>query len=276
MVDNSNENPFSFDVQSLPSERSEDDVLLSDSNENNSEIPATWVFEADGETWKSNSRVPEIEMAFSSEEAAYEFYKSYTNEIGFNGICKWRIYPSSMQFNLTLMVAQQVFFWRDGRSKVDYDYFGDVLILGTESSSSASINRKQFSTDENELMIDAVKAVLPGAEHRIGIWYIRRNALNHLSALYIQPGFESFFNKCVPDCQTEEGFDSRWESLLEQFDLPENSWLSSLYKSEMDRENSLRLVCSHRHIKWIRMMAVGALETRKSTLQKQVIMKRTS
>ena len=84
MVDNSNENPFSFDVQSLPSERREDDVLLSDSNENNSEIPATWVFEANGETWKSNSRVPEIEMVFSSEEAAYEFYKSYTNEIGFN------------------------------------------------------------------------------------------------------------------------------------------------------------------------------------------------
>ncbi|KAJ6425764.1 hypothetical protein OIU84_026358 [Salix udensis] len=101
---------------------------------------------------------------------------------------------------------------------------------------------KTFFTDENELMIDAVKAVLPGAEHRIGIWYIRQNALNHLPALYIQPGFESFFNKCVPDCQTEEGFESRWESLLEQFDLPENSWLSSLYKSEMDRENSLRLV----------------------------------
>ncbi|KAJ6749832.1 hypothetical protein OIU85_000462 [Salix viminalis] len=55
-VDNSNENPFSFDVQSLASERSEDDVLLSDSNENNStEIPATWVFEANGETWKSSS-----------------------------------------------------------------------------------------------------------------------------------------------------------------------------------------------------------------------------
>ncbi|KAJ6756254.1 hypothetical protein OIU79_028624 [Salix purpurea] len=55
---------------------------------------------------------------------------------------------------------------------------------------------KTIFTDKNELMIDAVKAVLPGAEHRIGIWYIRRNALNHLPALYIQPGFESFFNKC--------------------------------------------------------------------------------
>ncbi|KAJ6756255.1 FAR-RED IMPAIRED RESPONSIVE (FAR1) FAMILY PROTEIN-RELATED [Salix purpurea] len=82
MVDNSNENPFSFDVQSLPSMRSEDDVLLSDSNENNTEIPATWVFVANGETWKSNSRVPEIQIVFSSEEAAYEFYKSYANEIG--------------------------------------------------------------------------------------------------------------------------------------------------------------------------------------------------
>ncbi|KAJ6300409.1 hypothetical protein OIU76_021244 [Salix suchowensis] len=81
MVDNSNENPFSFDVQSLQSERSEDDVLLSDSNENNSEIPATWVFEANGETWKSNSRVPEIEMVFSSEEAAYEFTKAMPTKL---------------------------------------------------------------------------------------------------------------------------------------------------------------------------------------------------
>ncbi|KAJ6749838.1 hypothetical protein OIU85_000468 [Salix viminalis] len=228
----------------------------------------------------------EIQVVFSSEEAAYEFTKAMLtklvstsketysesplmicndNEAEMDKDARKKGEQSSNMgciFNLTLMVTQQVFLWRDGRSEVGYDYFGDVLILGTESSSSA------------------MKAVLPGAEHRIGIWYIRRNALNHLPALYIQPGFEIFFNKCVPDCQTEEGFDSRWESLPEQFDLPENSWLSSLYKSEMDRENSLRLVCSHRHIKWIlgfllRMMAAGALETRKLTLQKQVIMKRT-
>ncbi|KAJ6425766.1 hypothetical protein OIU84_026360 [Salix udensis] len=124
MVDNSNENPFSFDVQSLPSERSEDDVLLSDSNENNTEIPATWVFEADGETWKSNSRVPEIEMAFSSEEAAYEFYKSYANEIGFN-VRKGKAQRST---NKTIRKRHQL---------------------------------KTIFTDENELMVDAVKAVLP-------------------------------------------------------------------------------------------------------------------
>lgn len=84
MVDNSNENPISFDIQSLPSESSEDDVPLSDSNENNSEIPATWAFEANGETWKRNSQVPELGMVFSSEEEVYEFYKSYADEIGFN------------------------------------------------------------------------------------------------------------------------------------------------------------------------------------------------
>ncbi|KAJ6300410.1 hypothetical protein OIU76_021245 [Salix suchowensis] len=44
-------------------------------------------------------------------------------------------------------------------------------------------------------------------------------------------GFESFFNKCVADCQTEEEFESRWESLREQLNLSENSWLSSLYRS---------------------------------------------
>jgi hypothetical protein len=168
------------------------------------------------------------------------------------------------------------FFWRDGRSKVDYDYFGDVLILDktfrieehtiicaplwglnhhrqqvlfgcafllNESTDSfvwlletfmEAMDRHQpktIFTDENELMVDAVKAVLPDAEHRIGIWYIRQNALKQLSALYMQPGFEILFNKCISDCQTEEEFESRWESLLERFDLSENPWLSSLYKS---------------------------------------------
>lgn len=168
------------------------------------------------------------------------------------------------------------FFWRDGRSKVDYDYFGDVLILDktfrieehniicaplwglnhhrqqvlfgcafllNESTDSfvwlletfmEAMDRHQpktIFTDENELMVDAVKAVLPDAEHRIGIWYIRQNALKQLSALYMQPGFEILFNKCISDCQTEEEFESRWESLLERFDLSENPWLSRLYKS---------------------------------------------
>ncbi|XP_073261514.1 protein FAR1-RELATED SEQUENCE 5 [Populus alba] len=169
------------------------------------------------------------------------------------------------------------FFWRDGRSKVDYDYFGDVLILDktfrieehniicaplwglnhhrqqvlfgcafllNESTDSfvwlletfmEAMDRHQpktIFTDENELMVDAVKAVLPDAEHRIGIWYIRQNALKQLSALYMQPGFEILFNKCISDCQTEEEFESRWESLLERFDLSENPWLSRLQHGE--------------------------------------------
>ncbi|KAG6744874.1 hypothetical protein POTOM_051514 [Populus tomentosa] len=418
MVDNSNENPISFDIQSLPSESSEDDVPLSDSNENNSEIPSTWASEANGETWKSNSQVPELGMVFSSEEEAYEFYKSYADEIGFNVrkgkvqrltnkairkryfFCsregfrqkkelstmtkykrketrtgcnakihctvengKWVISQVSLEHNhpledrrrvigshtktnseaplmictdnqaemakdvgnkgvqssnmgctvcvpdkrinslqpeaaqcllnyfrrlqvedLSFFYAVQLdsngfttnFFWRDGRSKVDYDYFGDVLILDktfrieehniicaplwglnhhrqqvlfgcaflqNESTDSfvwlletfmEAMDRHQpktIFTDENELMVDAVKAVLPDAEHRIGIWYIRQNALKHLSALYMQPGFEFLFNKCISDCQTEEEFESRWESLLERFDLSENPWLSRLYKS---------------------------------------------
>jgi hypothetical protein len=31
----------------------------------------------------------------------------------------------------------------------------------------------------------------------IGISYIRQNALKHLSALYMQHGFESLFYKCI-------------------------------------------------------------------------------
>jgi len=167
-------------------------------------------------------------------------------------------------------------FWRDGRSMVDYDYFGDVLILDTtfrmdkydmicapfwglnhhrqyvmfgcaflldESKESfvwlfetflEAMGRKQpktIVTDENQVMVDAVKVVLLDAEHLFGVWFIRQKALKHLSAFYSQPDFVNIFNECVSYCQNEEEFESKWDFLLKKFNLCENAWLNNLYLS---------------------------------------------
>ncbi|KAB5519542.1 hypothetical protein DKX38_023861 [Salix brachista] len=186
-------------------------------------------------------------------------------------------------------------FWRDGRSMVDYDYFGDVLILDTtlrmdkydmicapfwglnhhrqyvmfgcaflldESKESfvwlletfmEAMGRKQpktIVTDENQAMVEAVKVVLLDAEHQFGAWFIRRNALKHVFAFYSQPAFESIFNACISDCQTEEEFESKWDFLLKKFNLRENAWLNNLYLSRERWANVFHKETFSAGIKW--------------------------
>ncbi|KAF2307753.1 hypothetical protein GH714_031478 [Hevea brasiliensis] len=92
---------------------------------------------------------------------------------------------------------------------------------------------KTIFTDEGQPVGDAVKMVMPEAKHQLGLWYVRRNASKYLPTYYVQPRFESLFNKCISDCHTEEEFESTWSSLLEQFDLHKNHWLNTLYKSRV-------------------------------------------
>ncbi|KAK9196961.1 hypothetical protein WN943_005094 [Citrus x changshan-huyou] len=166
------------------------------------------------------------------------------------------------------------FFWTDGRSRIDYDYFGDVVILDTTFRIEAnnmiyapflglnhhrqyvlfggafllddskdsfiwllrtfldSMGRRQPSTiftDGYQAMADAIKMVLPKTQHLLGIWYILRNAKANLSKCYGEPGFNSLFNKCIFDCESEAEFESMWESLLEQYELCANPWLKTQY-----------------------------------------------
>jgi len=59
----------------------------------------------------------------------------------------------------------------------------------------------------------------------IGISYIRQNALKHLSALYMQHGFESLFYKCIFLLPNRGGI---W---VKVGIFCENPWFSSLHKS---------------------------------------------
>lgn len=166
------------------------------------------------------------------------------------------------------------FFWMDGRSRIDYDYFGDVVILDTtfridaynmicapflglnhhgqyvlfggallldDSKDSLiwllrtfldSMGRRQpktIFTDGYQAMADAIEMVLPKTQHLLGIWYILQNAKANLSKCYRQPGFTSLFKKCIFDCESEEEFESLWESLLVQYELHANPWLKTQY-----------------------------------------------
>ncbi|KAJ0100524.1 hypothetical protein Patl1_21113 [Pistacia atlantica] len=166
------------------------------------------------------------------------------------------------------------FFWRDGRSKIDYEYFGDVLIvdrtfrierfdlicapflgvnhhrqyvlfgcaflLDDSMDSFVWLFRsfveamgmrrpKTIFTDECEGISDALKVVLPGTQHRLGMWYITQNARKNLYESFKQPGFEELFNKYLFCSSSEEEFCSLWDDLLVTYNLQDNSWLKTLH-----------------------------------------------
>ncbi|KAJ0985836.1 hypothetical protein J5N97_004192 [Dioscorea zingiberensis] len=167
------------------------------------------------------------------------------------------------------------FFWRDGRSKVDYSYFGDVVIFDTtyrtnkynmicapfvgvnhhwqnvlfgcaflldETTSSfiwlfktfmESMQWKQpqtIFTDQCAAMSNAIENVMQCSRHRLCLWHIGQNAAKKISRYYGQPDFKKLFNSCIYDCHTIEEFELKWSSLLNKYNLQENSWIQNLYK----------------------------------------------
>ncbi|CAN1307057.1 Protein FAR1-RELATED SEQUENCE 7 [Linum perenne] len=166
--------------------------------------------------------------------------------------------------------------WTEGASKMNYECFGDVLILDTpfrigrhgmictplwgvnhhkqymlfgcalsldESTSSFTwlfetfvktmgekSKLKTIITDENQAVADAIEVVFPGVQHQIGVWYIRQNASKNLRASYDKPDFKIMFEECISGCLTREQFTSRWESLMENFNLHENPCFNGLYQ----------------------------------------------
>jgi hypothetical protein len=111
---------------------------------------------------------------------------------------------------------------------------------------------KTIVTDENKVMVDAVKVVLLDAEHQFGAWCICKNALKHIFAFHSQPSFENIFNACISDCQTGEEFESKWDFLLKKFNLRENTWLNNLYLSRERWANVLHKETFSAGIKWCR------------------------
>ncbi|BBN67839.1 FAR1-related sequence 5 [Prunus dulcis] len=99
------------------------------------------------------------------------------------------------------------FFWRDGRSRIDYDCFGDVVA-----------------------MANGIEKVFPGVCHRLCSWHISQNAARNLGSYYGNPEFNHMFNKCLQGyCETELEFQSTWDDLLAKFNLTGNQWLKTLY-----------------------------------------------
>nr|XP_023917131.1 protein FAR1-RELATED SEQUENCE 5-like [Quercus suber] len=90
---------------------------------------------------------------------------------------------------------------------------------------------KTIFTDQCQAMKNAIRVVLPDTCHRLCLWHISKNAAENLPRHYMNPEFKSRFNKILYNCETEIEFQSCWDTLLRDYNLVGNKWLSTLYEN---------------------------------------------
>ena len=65
--------------------------------------------------------------------------------------------------------------------------------------------------------------------HRLCIWHLEQNAVSHCALLRSDPKFKEKFDICMKYCYTEDQFEKEWRSMIEDFNLQENTWFPRLY-----------------------------------------------
>ncbi|WVZ50804.1 hypothetical protein U9M48_002026 [Paspalum notatum var. saurae] len=141
------------------------------------------------------------------------------------------------------------FFWADGQSIMDYDtnkfempfapllgtnhhkhpiIFGCALLFNETIESFVwlfetfltAMSGKHPSTifaDQDAAMAGAIAYVFPNTRHRLCIWHIYLNAAKHLG------------HRCVYEDRSEDYFKKKWNELLIEYGLQDNSWMLNLY-----------------------------------------------
>lgn len=74
-------------------------------------------------------------------------------------------------------------------------------------------------TDGDKAMRKAIRIVFPSAHHRLCAWHLIRNATSHIGT----PGFVSQFRKCMLGDYDVGQFKQRWNDMVADFGLDDNS-----------------------------------------------------
>ncbi|KAL4621485.1 hypothetical protein ACB092_06G231400 [Castanea dentata] len=156
-------------------------------------------------------------------------------------------------------------FWADARSRMAYQYFGDVVtfdatyqtnrvnhhhqsvmfgcaLLINETAESYTWLLKTWLnampgnppstiiTDDDKAMAKAIADVLPNATHRLCMWHLLQKVPEQLSHVYNKyPHFQEEFYHCIHDTITIEEFELEWSKIMEKYGLGDNDWLENLY-----------------------------------------------
>ncbi|XP_006656204.1 protein FAR1-RELATED SEQUENCE 5-like [Oryza brachyantha] len=123
----------------------------------------------------------------------------------------------------------------------DMILFGCALVLDRTESSYAwlfetwltAMDKRlpfSFTTDEGKAISAAVAKVFPQCFHRLCRWRILSRCKKKLSDVYMRfPSLHDELRRCINECDTEAAFDMFWGTIIDKYDLRENSWLQSIF-----------------------------------------------
>ncbi|KAH7665861.1 FHY3/FAR1 family protein [Dioscorea alata] len=153
------------------------------------------------------------------------------------------------------------FFWADGRSRMAYSEFGDVVVFDTTYQTNrfcfpfapfVGVNHHRKSilfgcaliadetqerkhpqtiiTDQDLAMGKAIAKVFPNSGHRLCSWHIGRNSMKYLIDLKREEGFMRDYNNWLHHSESIEAFENRWGELKTTYNIDDKHWLSKMFE----------------------------------------------
>ncbi|KAL5573920.1 hypothetical protein UlMin_023517 [Ulmus minor] len=123
------------------------------------------------------------------------------------------------------------FFWRDFRSRMDYNHFGDVLVLDTTFRLHNMIYAAFWGINHHQKCVLFGCAFLSDETLNSFVWLLKTFMIAMGNRQPITLFTDDLFSKCMFECQSEQEFELQWNSLLEQYNLRESPWLKVLHIS---------------------------------------------
>jgi hypothetical protein len=84
-------------------------------------------------------------------------------------------------------------------------------------------------TDQDLGMKSAIEKVFDSSAHRFCMWHIMKKLSEKVRALKSNDEFNSSFKSCVWSSETPDEFEERSNSIIINFELHKNDWLSHMY-----------------------------------------------
>ncbi|WJX56896.1 hypothetical protein P8452_42510 [Trifolium repens] len=84
-------------------------------------------------------------------------------------------------------------------------------------------------TDQDQAMTNAVEVVFKGSSHRFCMWHILRKLSEKVGSLNGNKEFSSRLKSCVWNSESSEEFELNWNTIISDYNLEGNGWLSKMY-----------------------------------------------
>lgn len=106
-----------------------------------------------------------------------------------------------------------------------------VWLLETWLTAMGGRHPETLVTDRDKAMEGAITRVFPNTSHRFCNWHILSRCKQKLSDVYSKYAtLKTDLKECINQVETVDEFETRWEFILDKYNLWDNTWLQSLHE----------------------------------------------